>query len=311
MVTVGEVVKNKREKLKISLDTASSETKIQKRFLQYIEKDEFFPFESEVFLTGFIKIYAKYLNLDVDKVLALYRRTNPIPKEKKESITKNTYTAKRKKDFVVTPKIIIIILLVLFSLLIIGYIGSQIYKFQRPPKLTISFPQNESTVTEENVKVTGKTEKDVSIEINDVVAEINEQGEFQKEVTLIEGSNLITIKAKKNNNSILETVETIKITYNKPTEEEKVEIVVNKIKLEVFDSAAWIKLDIDSENKLAQVVQPSINEYEIKNKLHVVSGRVSNTKVYFNNELIAWPPTTDKGVAGIECTVEDNTIKCQ
>ena len=84
MVTVGEVLKNKREKLKISLDTASSETKIQKRFLQYIVKNEFFPFESEVFLTGFIKIYAQYLNLDVEKVLALYRRTNPIIEEKKK-----------------------------------------------------------------------------------------------------------------------------------------------------------------------------------------------------------------------------------
>ena len=61
MVTVGEVLKNKREKLKISIETASLDTKIQKRFLKFIENNEFFPFESEVFLTGFIKIYAKYI----------------------------------------------------------------------------------------------------------------------------------------------------------------------------------------------------------------------------------------------------------
>ncbi|MGI6484046.1 MAG: helix-turn-helix domain-containing protein [Candidatus Dojkabacteria bacterium] len=311
MITVGEVLKNKRERLKISLDTASSETKIQKRFLQYIEKDEFFPFESEVFLTGFIKIYAKYLNLDVEKVLALYRRTNPIPKEKKENTPKNTYTTRKKREFVITPKVVITVLLIVFSFLIIGYIGYQIYKFQKPPQLTISSPKNESTITEENIKVIGKTEKDVAIEINDVVVETNENGEFQKEITLVEGSNLITIKAKKNNNSVLEMVETIKVTYTKPTEEPKEEIIVNKIKLEIFDSAAWIKLDIDNENKLSQVVQPSTNEYEIKDKLHIVSGRVSNTRVYFNEELLAWPPTTEKGVAGMECTVENNSIKCE
>ena len=311
MITVGEVLKNKRERLKISLDTASSETRIQKRFLQYIEKDEFFPFESEVFLTGFIKIYAKYLNLDVTKILALYRRTNPKPKEEKNE-KKDIYVTKKERKLNITPKTVIIILLVLCSALIIGYIGSQIYKFQRPPLLTISSPQNESTVTEEIVKIVGKTEKDVSIEINDVVVETNEEGEFEKEIVLVEGSNLVKIKAKKNNNSIQETVETVKITYKKPTEEpQEEEIIVNKIKLEVFDSAAWIKLDIDDENKLSQVVQPSETEYEIKNKLHVTTGRVSNTRLFFNGELLAWPPTTEKGVAGMECTIVENSIKCE
>ena len=114
MVTVGEVLKNKREKLKISLDTASSETKIQKRFLQYIEKNEFFPFESEVFLTGFIKIYAKFLNLDVEKVLALYRRSNPKVKEQKNNTPPFLDKKTRKGSISVTPKNIVITLLVLF-----------------------------------------------------------------------------------------------------------------------------------------------------------------------------------------------------
>lgn len=81
--------------------------------------------------------------------------------------------------------------------------------------------------------------------------------------------------------------------------------------MEVFDSAAWIKLDIDDENKLSQVVQPSETEYEIKNKLNITTGRVSNTRLFFNGELLAWPPTTEKGVAGMECTVVENSIKCE
>ena len=153
--------------MKISLDTASSETRIQ-RDSYNTSKRMSFPFESEVFLTGFIKIYAKYLNLDVTKILALYRRTNPKPKEEKEE-KKDLFVTKKERRINITPKTVIIILLVLCSVLIIGYIGSQIYKFQRPPLLTISSPQNESTVTEEIVKIVGKTEKDVSIEINDVV----------------------------------------------------------------------------------------------------------------------------------------------
>ena len=76
MVTVGEVLKNKRKNLRRSLDLVSADTKIQKRFIKYIESNEFSPFESEVFLKGFIKIYAEYLGLDVKKILALYRKTH-------------------------------------------------------------------------------------------------------------------------------------------------------------------------------------------------------------------------------------------
>ena len=53
MITAGEVLKKKRESLGKNLDVVSLDTKIQKRFLIYIEKNEFDRFESEIFLTGF------------------------------------------------------------------------------------------------------------------------------------------------------------------------------------------------------------------------------------------------------------------
>jgi len=129
MVTVGEVLKNKREKLKISIETASLDTKIQKRFLKFIENNEFFPFESEVFLTGFIKIYAKYLNLDVEKVLALYRRTNPIVEEKKVISPFNNLSSK-KTSITITPKAIVISTLVLWQYYSIS--GSKFTSFKNP-----------------------------------------------------------------------------------------------------------------------------------------------------------------------------------
>jgi len=311
MVTVGEVLKNKREKLRIGLDTASSETKIQKRFLQYIEKNEFFPFESEVFLTGFIKIYAKYLNLDVEKVLALYRRTNPKVDEQKINTPPFLDRKTRKGSISITPKAIVISLLVLFSLLIIVYLGFQIYKFQKPPLLTILSPQNETTIQEASLKIIGNTEKNVSVEINNVLTEVDENGNFEKEVSLVEGSNLITIKAKKNSNSILESLETLKITYEKAIVEETEKVYNNKIKIEVVGSPAWIKLDIDDENKIEKVVQPSIQEFDITSKMNVVSGRINNTKVYFNDQLVPWPASNEKGVADLKCTVQGDAINCE
>lgn len=312
MITVGEVLKSKREKLRISLEKASSDTKIQKRFLQYIEKDIFTPFQSEVFLTGFIKIYAKYLGLDIKKVLALYRRTNPVIVE---NDTKTIPRQVIKKKIVITPKTVVIILVSLFAILIAAYITSQIYKFQTPPKLEITEPAKESTVEKADIIVKGKVEKEASVEINDVSVKTDENGNFEKEITLVEGNNLISIKAKKNNNNILESVETLTVKYEPKKEQEgetqEIKEKINKVTLEIFEAPVWIKLDIDDVNVVAQVLEPTKKEFEIKNKLHVISGRVSNTKIFFNEKELAWPATSNKGVVGMECTVSENSVDCK
>lgn len=312
MITVGEVLKSKREKLRISLEKASSDTKIQKRFLQYIEKDTFTPFQSEVFLTGFIKIYAKYLGLDIKKILALYRRTNPVIVEKDIQTTPQQVM---KKKIVITPKTVVIILVSLFTLLIAAYITSQIYKFQTPPKLEIMEPAKESTVEKAEIIVKGKVEKEATVEINDVAVKTDENGHFEKEITLVEGSNLISIKAKKNNNNILESVETLTVKYEPKKEQQEeaqeVQEKVNKITLEIFETPVWIKLDIDNVNVVAQVLDPTKKEFEIKNKLHIISGRVSNTKIFFNEKELTWPTTSNKGVVGMECSILENSIECK
>lgn len=309
MVTVGEVLKNKRKNLRKSLDLVSADTKIQKRFIKYIESNEFSPFESEVFLKGFIKIYAEYLGLDVKKVLALYRRTNPIVKEKQKNSFKKNIIKGKKLFF--NPQMVITALIALFTLGILLYIGYQIYRFQTPPKLSILQPSSDYTTEEETLLIKGSTEKGVVIEVNDVVTEVDEFSNFEKSIKLNEGINIVTIKAKKNSNNVLETVDTRKVTYSKPKVLEETEQIPKDdiLKLEVVNSATWIKLDIDSENKLVQVVQPSVQEFIIKNNLHVITGVLTNTKLYFNNELIDLK-TSSKGVNEIQCSVANHKISC-
>jgi cytoskeletal protein RodZ len=318
MVTAGEVLKRKRESLGKSLDTISLDTKIQKRFLSYIEKNEFHRFESEVFLTGFIKIYSEELKLDTNKVLALYRRSNPqgLPKGKEKDVKrKKNRKGQGKISKLLTPRNITTILVTLFILSVLTYIGVQIYKFQSPPELNILEPVSESTVTTETATVKGSTHPEAVLEVNEKLITVEEDGTFETEVTLNSGINTITVKARKNSNNILETVETVKIIYKKPetteVEEPTEEETPNSVRLEIFDTSAWIKLDIDKVNKIAQIVPPSKQEYEIKKELSLTTGRVSNTALFFNNELIEWPNPLDSGVVEISCTVENKTITCK
>jgi len=67
--TVGEILLEAREKVGLSLEDISGETKIPKRMLEYLETDNFDAFPARVYARGFLKSYAELLGLDVDYIL--------------------------------------------------------------------------------------------------------------------------------------------------------------------------------------------------------------------------------------------------
>jgi len=311
MITAGEILKKKRESLGRSIELTSQETKIQKRFLKYIENNDFSKFDSEVFLTGFIKIYSQYLGLDTEKVLALYRRSKPQRKTIKPKSIEPIWS--KYKKIILTPKNILTILSAIFFILILGYIGFQIYKFQSPPALVITSPIDGSTVSEEILSVEGTTQVGAVIEINGSLGVIDDQGNFKQEITLKDGINIITIKVRKNSNNILETLETRKVTYTPPSQ---AEIPIPTVKtftltVEVKGAASWIKLDIDGQNRISKVTEPSKQQYDVKDKFYIITGRASNTIISMNDQLLAWKTNSTTGVAEITCAILNDTLDCE
>ena len=109
MVTAGEVLKTKRESLGKTITQISQETKIQEKFLEYIENNEYENFDSDVFVSGFIKIYSDNLGLDTERVLALFRRGNG-------HIYKKIVRNKLKRSPLIKISSLLRIYLLLFSL---------------------------------------------------------------------------------------------------------------------------------------------------------------------------------------------------
>ena len=310
MITAGEVIKEKRKALGKSLDTISSDTKIQKRYLEYIENNEFDKFDSPVFASGFIKIYAQYLGLDVDKVLALYRRSLNIP-----SKTKKTKKPKReKKKIKISPKTIGLGLLILFIISIAGYIGYQIYKFQKPPELTILQPQDEFSSQEENILIKGKTQSGAIIEINGKQIKVNNNGEFEYEYKLTQGVNTISIKAWKETNTQLQNKITLRVTYT-PKDEEIATPTETKefiLTLSITNSPAWIKLDVDGENKISGVLQENTqHEYKVEKTFTLVTGKANNTSLKVNGEEIKILTSAQTGIGQITCNIQENKLLCE
>ncbi|MCL2190693.1 MAG: helix-turn-helix domain-containing protein [Treponema sp.] len=85
MESLGEKLRTTREGKGISFDQAGLDTKLAIRYLEALESENFSKFPGEAYITGFIRNYGAYLDLDVDELLSLYRaikiQEQPIPVE--------------------------------------------------------------------------------------------------------------------------------------------------------------------------------------------------------------------------------------
>jgi cytoskeleton protein RodZ len=73
MKEIGQLLKDKRESLKISLEEVSVATKISVKVLQALEEGDLTRLPAKPFIRGFIQSYAKYLGLDVVDILARFQ----------------------------------------------------------------------------------------------------------------------------------------------------------------------------------------------------------------------------------------------
>ncbi len=73
-LTVGQCLQRQREEKKSPLEYVAERTRITRTYLQALEKDDFHRLPGEFFARGFLRTYAKFIQLDPAEVIAAYRR---------------------------------------------------------------------------------------------------------------------------------------------------------------------------------------------------------------------------------------------
>ena len=83
MDSFGDRLRESRESQSYTLDQIARDTRISKRYLEALEKEDFSVFPGETYLVGFLRNYTQYLGLDSDEFISLYRnikiQEQPIP----------------------------------------------------------------------------------------------------------------------------------------------------------------------------------------------------------------------------------------
>ncbi|MBI3620127.1 helix-turn-helix domain-containing protein, partial [Candidatus Roizmanbacteria bacterium] len=181
------ILKKERERLGINLHQVEQKTRIRERFLSEVETNRWDSFSSVIYITGIIKTYAEFLNLDSAKLLAFFRRDY----ERKEDIR---FKQKVSRDVVrpETRKVasVMIGIIILFFLFYFSY---QISLFISPPQVQLLSP-NTGRTNAEKVTLTGKTDKDAAVTIFGERVFPNKEGIFIYELPLHPGANSVVIE---------------------------------------------------------------------------------------------------------------------
>src|SRR5689334_24029251 len=72
LATFGEELRREREIRGISLKEIADATKISKRFLEAIERNDHHTLPAPVFTRGFVREYARYLGLNAEEMVSRY-----------------------------------------------------------------------------------------------------------------------------------------------------------------------------------------------------------------------------------------------
>ncbi len=198
---LGEMLRSAREARGLDRSRIERDTRIRERYLSALERGAYDELPGEVYARGFLRSYAKYLGLDPDAMLALYRletRTSAVgtavPRARRRSRPATGRT------FVITPNVVSAAILTVLVGGLVAYLGYQLVTFARTPDLRVVEPAGDVREhRRDSIVITGVTEPNARVSVSGLAENpstvADDEGRFAVTVDLVPGSNLVSLSA--------------------------------------------------------------------------------------------------------------------
>ena len=304
-LTLGERLNKLRSEKRITLGEVSRSTKIQIKYLEYLESGHFEKLPADVYVKGFLRSYAQYLGMDENYLIKLYEREKEIHNNiKKEEPKTPPWRGKpiRFSNIIITPKFLVAFLVIFFIGLGFFYLYRELSIFISNPRLAITSPLNNFSTEDKSIKIEGVTEKDAKLSINDQSAIVDENGKFSEVLILQLGLNTITIKAVNRFEKESEKVITGEARFQEIAQDENASENQNqdeqrndenkeeeiKVKVDIFGDTktASIIVKADDVEVFSGTISPGeVKNFEAKEKISVSAdkGKYVGVKLNGNN----------------------------
>lgn len=209
---LGSILKAARTKAEVTLERAEAATKIPLKYLDALEQGTYNRLPAEAYNIGYVRCYADYLKLNPDRVISLYKQERS--KQWHQSEEAVSFSPKKASDwqFLITPKLIGIVGLVVLFGSIGAYIASQLREFTQPPTLEVTSVPEEFTSDKDQIVLEGHTSGGALLTINSEPIFVSPEGGFSQKVQLNPGVNQIVLQAKNRAEKV--SLRTVKVLYN-------------------------------------------------------------------------------------------------
>jgi len=201
--SLGSVLRSTREARGIDLARVQRDTRIQFRYLLALENGDYGNLPEPLYVRGFIRLYASYLELDAAALVARYDRETRPPATRRARPGGQSRSRQRPAGaghLILTPTRLAVTLIAVGVVALATYLGYEFITFARTPELRLSAPAADLVAySAETITVSGETAPNARVTITglrhnpDIVAD--DEGRFTVVVQLVPGSNVITVVA--------------------------------------------------------------------------------------------------------------------
>lgn len=282
-LTLGEKIKKLRGQYRMSLVDVSKSTKIQVKYLEYLENGEYQKLPAEVYVRGFLKAYARHLGLEEEAFLKLYDKEKNI----QENLGKDFSSDSRPRTplqpiFVLTSRTLVLGLIGFIVFGTFAYLVSEFRSFVAEPTLEVFTPLSGVVVESSSVVVRGKSDRGAQVSINDQAVFVGSDGFFEENLVLQPGVNEVTVLAKNrfdNEKSVIIQFEARFASDTRTVDQARERF---SILLTVRSGTATVSIESDGTIVYSGELRAGESrEVESSNEVVIASSRGSDTLVSF------------------------------
>lgn len=185
----GELLRWEREQHGLDLRQISFKLKIPEKYLAALEDEELSRLPIGSYGKYFLTQYAEFLKLPVAKLVAEYNiRADYVGSGRPITAP----AVKKLKTWSLKRTIWILLIIILVS-----YLGLEARRLFLPPPLNVLNPLTNVEIEDLTILVSGTTVSGATVLLNGANVPVDENGNFNQEVTLQPGLNTITLTARR------------------------------------------------------------------------------------------------------------------
>ena len=192
---LGDKLKEMRHVLNYTLQEMSQKTKIQKQYLQALEKGQYHQLPEPIYTRNYLKTYVRALGGDISYFVEQFEKERGTCDYLKRACFPRQKV--RPIFFLLTSKYLRSSLLVLLAFLVTSYLGFQIFSLLKPPTILVFEPSDGLVTSDSVITVSGQGEEGVIVSINETTVLLKQDGSFKSDIILEEGLNVISIEGAK------------------------------------------------------------------------------------------------------------------